>query len=133
VTTDARRAPGLVGNSMAPTVSGGHCCGWWQVWEVSCPDRSYRRKGKSHPVDADSAARAVLARDVTAIPKDPRGFMSYGSLMMRWSLTATPKASVAPASRLFVSAWMPAAVADAGCGCRQAVRYRSGYLRRFWQ
>ncbi len=33
-----------------------------QVWEVNCPDRSRRRrKGKSDPVDAENAARAVLA------------------------------------------------------------------------
>jgi transposase len=39
-----------------------------RVWEVSCPDRSRRRRqGKSDPVDAENAARAVLAQDVTAI------------------------------------------------------------------
>lgn len=39
-----------------------------RVWEVSCPDRSRRRKGKSGPVDAENAARTVLACGVTAIP-----------------------------------------------------------------
>jgi transposase len=41
-----------------------------QVWEVNRPDRSARRRrGKSDPVDAEAAARAVLAGQVTAIPK----------------------------------------------------------------
>lgn len=54
-----------------------------QVWEVSCPDRSRRRrKGKSDPVDAENAARAVLARDVTAIPKDRRGFIGELRLLL---------------------------------------------------
>ena len=38
--------------------------------EVNRPDRSARRRrGKSDPVDAEAAARAVLAGQVTAIPK----------------------------------------------------------------
>src|SRR5215469_18115742 len=33
-----------------------------RVWEINCPDRSRRRrKGKSDPVDAENAARTVLA------------------------------------------------------------------------
>jgi transposase len=41
-----------------------------QVWEVNCPDRSRRRrKGKSDPVDAENAARAVLSGEATAVPK----------------------------------------------------------------
>ena len=40
------------------------------VLEVNRPDRSARRRrGKSDPVDAEAAARAVLAGQVTAIPK----------------------------------------------------------------
>jgi transposase len=40
------------------------------VLEVNGPDRSARRRrGKSDPVDAEAAARAVLAGQVTAIPK----------------------------------------------------------------
>ena len=47
-----------------------------QVWEVNCPDRSRRRrKGKSDPVDAENAARAVLSGEATAVPKDRRGFV----------------------------------------------------------
>ena len=45
-----------------------------RVWEVNCPDRSRRRrKGKSDPVDAENAARAVLAGEATAVPRDRRG------------------------------------------------------------
>ncbi len=41
------------------------------VVEVNRPDRAnHRRKGKSDPVDADAAARAVLAGQATAVPKD---------------------------------------------------------------
>ncbi len=41
-----------------------------QVVEVNRPDRAARRrKGKSDPIDADAAARAVQAGDATAIPK----------------------------------------------------------------
>ena len=40
------------------------------VLEVNRPDRSARRRqGKSDPVDAEAAARAVLAGQATAIPK----------------------------------------------------------------
>ena len=45
-----------------------------EVLEVSRPDRARRRrKGKIDLVDAEAAARAVLAEDATAIPKDRRG------------------------------------------------------------
>ena len=47
-----------------------------RVWEISCPDWSRRRrKGKSDPVDAENAARTVLAGEATAVPKDRRGFV----------------------------------------------------------
>jgi len=45
-----------------------------QTWEINRPDRARRRRrGKSDPVDAENAARAVLAGEVSAIPKDRRG------------------------------------------------------------
>ena len=45
-----------------------------QVTEVNRPDRSARRRrGKSDVVDAESAARAVLAEDATAVPKSGEG------------------------------------------------------------
>jgi transposase len=40
------------------------------VFEVNRPDRqARRRRGKSDPVDAEAAARAVLAGQATAIPR----------------------------------------------------------------
>jgi transposase len=44
------------------------------VSEVNRPDRANRRrKGKSDPVDAEAAARAVLSGQATAIPKNREG------------------------------------------------------------
>jgi transposase len=44
------------------------------VVEVNRPDRARRRrKGKNDPVDAEAAARAVLAGDARAVPKDRNG------------------------------------------------------------
>ena len=44
------------------------------VHEVNRPDRANRRRrGKSDPVDAEAAARAVLSGQATAIPKDREG------------------------------------------------------------
>ena len=45
-----------------------------QVVEVNRPDRAARRRrGKSDPVDADAAARAVQAGEATGIPKTGNG------------------------------------------------------------
>jgi transposase len=45
-----------------------------EVVEVNRPDRARRRrKGKSDPVDAEAAARAVLAGDAHAVPKARNG------------------------------------------------------------
>jgi transposase len=45
-----------------------------KVVEVNRPDRARRRrKGKYDPVDAEAAARAVLAGDAQAVPKDRNG------------------------------------------------------------
>jgi transposase len=44
------------------------------VVEVNRPDRANRRrKGKSDPVDAEAAARAVLSGQATAVPKNREG------------------------------------------------------------
>jgi transposase len=44
------------------------------VWEVNRPDRQARRqRGKSDPVDADAAARAVQAGEATGVPKAQDG------------------------------------------------------------
>lgn len=54
-----------------------------QVWEINCPDRSRRRRRrKSDPVDGENAARAVLAGEATAIPKDRRGFVGELRLLL---------------------------------------------------
>lgn len=47
-----------------------------EVIEVNRPDRSRRRRrGKSDPIDAENAARAVLANDATTIPKQRDGLI----------------------------------------------------------
>jgi transposase len=44
------------------------------VFEVNRPDRAHRRrKGKSDPIDAEAAARAVLSGQATAVPKNREG------------------------------------------------------------
>jgi transposase len=43
------------------------------VLEVNRPDRAARRRGKSDPVDAEAAARAVQAGEVTIVPKAADG------------------------------------------------------------
>jgi transposase len=50
-------------------------CGHGQrVWEVNRPDRAARRqRGRSDPVDADAAARAVQAGEATGSPKAQDG------------------------------------------------------------
>ena len=46
----------------------------WDTIEVDRPDRRRRRtKGKSDPIDAESAARKVLSGEATAIPKSQDG------------------------------------------------------------
>jgi transposase len=54
-----------------------------QVREVNCPDRSRRRRrGKSDPVDAENAARTVLAGEATAVPKDRGGVIGELRLLV---------------------------------------------------
>jgi transposase len=61
-----------------------------RVIEINCPDRSRRRrKGKSDPVDAENAARPVLAGEATAIPKDRHGLVAELRL-----LTSTRRSAV---------------------------------------
>ena len=55
------------------------------VWEVNRPDRQARRQhGKSDPVDAEAAARAVQAGQATAIPKAGDHLVE----MLRWPRVA---------------------------------------------
>lgn len=46
------------------------------VVEINRPDRRTRRqRGKSDPIDAESAARAVLSGEAIAVPKDRTGIV----------------------------------------------------------
>jgi hypothetical protein len=57
-----------------------------RVVEVNRPDRQARRRnGKSDPVDAEAAARAVQAGEATAAPK-------LGTAPWRWSARCAPPA-----------------------------------------
>jgi transposase len=79
-----------------------------QVREVNCPDRSRRRRrGKSDPVDAENAARAVLAGEATAVPKDRDG--AIGELRL---LVITRRSAVK--ARTQASNQMKAFLIDAG-------------------
>ena len=63
------RAPAATATSWPAPCSRRH-----QVVEVNRPDRANRRrKGKNDPVDAEAAARAVLAGQATAVPKSRDG------------------------------------------------------------
>jgi transposase len=70
VTTAGVEGTGSYGYRLAQHLSGQGI----DVVEVNRPDRARRRrKGKTDPVDAEAAARAVLAGDAQAIPKDRNG------------------------------------------------------------
>lgn len=59
------------------------------VFEVNRPNRvARRRRGKSDPVDAEAAARAVLAGDATATPRPAPA--PLGSCAPCWSPAAAP-------------------------------------------
>lgn len=66
------------------------------VFEVNRPNRTARRRrGKSDPVDAENAARAVLSGDATAIPKSRTGPAGQlrALLVSRRSATKVPHPS----------------------------------------
>ena len=70
VTTAGVEGTGSYGYRLAQHLSGHGI----KVVEVNRPDRARRRrKGKNDPVDAEAAARAVLAGDAQAVPKDRNG------------------------------------------------------------
>ena len=53
------------------------------VWEVDRPDRATRRRlGKSDPIDAEAAARAVLAGTATTTPKGADGVVEAIRLLL---------------------------------------------------
>jgi transposase len=63
--------------------------------ELHRPDRARRRrKGKTDPVDAEAAARAVLAGDARAIGKDRNG--AVGQLRAWWWLAAAQRPAPRP-------------------------------------
>jgi hypothetical protein len=65
------------------------------VVEVNRPDQARRRrKGKNDPVDAEAAARAVLAGDATAIPTCRNG--AVGELR---ALVLARRSAIRPAPR----------------------------------
>lgn len=70
VTTAGVEGTGSYGYRLAQHLTGQGI----KVVEVNRPDRARRRrKGKNDPVDAEAAARAVLAGDALAVPKDRNG------------------------------------------------------------
>lgn len=71
---DLRRA-GVEGTGCYGAGLAAHLAGQGiEVLEVNRPNRqARRRRGKSDPADAEAAARAVLAGDATAIPKERAG------------------------------------------------------------
>lgn len=70
VTTAGVEGTGSYGYRLAQHLSGHGI----KVVEVNRPDRARRRrKGKNDPADAEAAARAVLAGDAQAVPKDRNG------------------------------------------------------------
>jgi transposase len=84
-----------------------------EVLEVDRPDRRVRRKaGKSDPLDAEAAARAVVAGTASGSPKDRSGIVeSIRSL--RVARTGAVKARTAATSSL------KAAVTTAPCSLRE--------------
>jgi transposase len=70
------------------------------VVEVSRPNRRLRRQhGKSDPIDAEAAARAVLAGEATAIPKPHTGIVEAIRLL-RVTRTGAVKARTAARNQL---------------------------------
>jgi transposase len=86
------------------------------VREVSCPDRSRRRRrGKSDPVDAENAARAVLSGEATAVLRDRGG--AVGELRV---LVITRRSAVK--ARTQASNQIKAFLLDAGDELRARLR-----------
>lgn len=76
-----------------------------QVFEVNRPNRiTRRRRGKSDPVDAEAAARAVLAGDATATPRTAAA--PPASSAPCWSpAAAPPRPAPRPSSSCAASSW----------------------------
>ncbi len=75
------------------------------VVEVNRPDRSARRRqGKSDPLDAYSAARAVLAGNGLAVPKDPHTNALKALLIARRGAVKARTAAIQQIKDLLVTA-----------------------------
>lgn len=75
------------------------------VVEVNRPDRSARRRqGKSDPLDAYSAARAVVAGHGLAVPKDPNTVALKALLSARRSAVKARTAAIQQIKSLLVTA-----------------------------
>lgn len=75
------------------------------VVEVNRPDRADRRRqGKSDPLDAYSAARAVLAGHALAVPKDPNTAALKALLIARRGAVKARTAAIAQIKSLLVTA-----------------------------
>jgi transposase len=80
------------------------------VVEVNRPDRARRRrKGKTDPVDAEAAARAVLAGDAHAVPKDRNG--AVGELR---ALVVARRSAIRACTQLAPSAGLRLALSSLG-------------------
>ena len=92
------------------------------VLEVNRPDRqARRRRGKSDPVDAEAAARAVQAGEVTAVPKASSGYVE----MLRSLRVA--RATAVKARTQAINA-LKALVVTAPQNLRQQLRGRSATM-----
>jgi hypothetical protein len=90
------------------------------VVEVNRPDRARRRrKGKTDPVDAEAAARAVLAGDARAIPKDRNGAVGELRALMVARRSAIKARTQAPTSS--APCWWTATTSSAA-GCEAYAR-----------
>jgi transposase len=90
-----------------------------RVLEVNRPDRATRRRlGKSDPVDADAAARAVQAGEATGIPKAQDGTVE----MVRSLRVARQTAVKARTQAVNAAALDPGEVATPTAACMLAVR-----------
>jgi transposase len=68
----------------------------YQVVEVNRPNRqTRRRRGKSDPVDAEAAARAVLAGEATTTPKAANGTVEM-LRVLRWRAARPSRPAARP-------------------------------------
>jgi transposase len=79
------------------------------VWEVDRPDRSTRRRlGKSDPIDAEAAARSILAGTATTRPKTADGVVEAIRLLLLTKRSARKARTAAMAQLRAVIVTAPA-------------------------